>query len=101
VIRWWSCGFYVTWWNTNIACLACFRNIKAGLTGDKRCLYLIFIFSVVSKASIVFVVDGTNRNHFDVIQKLCYNIYKLFAQGTSAAIITYGGTANKKLGKFK
>lgn len=60
-----------------------------------------FTYGGVARASIIFLIDGTNRNHFDVMQKLCYNIYKLFAPGTSAAVITYGGGTNKKLAKFR
>ncbi|XP_066921742.1 uncharacterized protein [Clytia hemisphaerica] len=60
-----------------------------------------FRYGIVSKASIIFLVDGNNKNHFDVMQKLAYNIYKFFSIGTSVSVITYGGSINKKLAKLK
>ena len=73
--------------------------------------YLIFLhkflqpFSVyilvVSKASILFLIDGSSKNHFDVLQKLSYNIYKLFSLGASVGVITYGGVPDKKLAKLR
>ena len=49
----------------------------------------------------MFLIDATNKNHFDVLQKLTYNIYKLFAMGTSVSIITFGGGVDMRLGMYR
>ena len=58
-------------------------------------------YLVVNRASIAFLVDGTNTHHFDVLQKLIYNVVKLFASGSAVSIITYGDSVKKDLATFR
>lgn len=64
-------------------------------------LFILFIFLVVNRASVGFLIDGTNTHHFDVLQKLVFNTFKLFGSGSAAAIMTYGAEINKDLAMFK
>ena len=101
--------------NVKGQCLHNIQHRRAGrfLVLKNRFLYNYLIFShkflqpfsayilVVSKASILFLIDGSSKNHFDVLQKLSYNIYKLFSLGASVGVITYGGVPDKKLAKLR
>ena len=47
------------------------------------------------------MVDATNLHHFDVLQKLTYNIYRLFEGGASVSIVTYAGAIDGSLKDFR
>ena len=78
-----------------------FSNFQVILYFHKFLQPLSVYILVVSKASIIFLIDGSSKNHFDVLQKLSYNIYKLFSLGASVGVITYGGVPDKKLAKLR
>ncbi|XP_047146738.1 uncharacterized protein LOC100200905 isoform X2 [Hydra vulgaris] len=60
-----------------------------------------FSYSSVNPAEVGFLIDSTSSIHFDLLQKFTYNIFKLFAENSTAAIVTYGGTVDLSLGIFR
>ena len=49
----------------------------------------------------MFLVDGTNRNHFDTLKKATYNIARYFIRTINIAFITFGGAVDKTFGSWK
>ena len=64
------------------------------------CLMGIF-FVGLKPANIIFLVDGTNQNHFDVIQKTVYNLHRLFARTSTVAFFTFGGALDSRFASWK
>ncbi|XP_065674605.1 uncharacterized protein LOC100200905 isoform X5 [Hydra vulgaris] len=60
-----------------------------------------FSYSSVNPAEVGFLIDSTINVHFDLLQKFTYNIFKLFAKNSTAAIVTYGGAVDQSLGIFR
>ena len=50
---------------------------------------------------MAIAIDSTNLHHFDVLQKLVYNMYRLFERGTSMSVITFGGQTDDSLKQFR
>ncbi|XP_065051247.1 uncharacterized protein LOC135680930 isoform X2 [Rhopilema esculentum] len=59
------------------------------------------IYNGLKPANIVFLIDGTNRNHFDTIQRTVYNLHRLFHHTSSVAFVTFGGALDNTFGSWK
>ena len=62
---------------------------------------IIILILGLKSANVIFLIDGTSRNHFDVIQKTAYNIARFFGRGSNFAFITFGGEVDNTFGTWK
>ncbi|XP_066921740.1 uncharacterized protein [Clytia hemisphaerica] len=58
-------------------------------------------YGYIQRVSILILLDGTNRQHFDILEKLCFNVYRMFGAGSYISVVTYGATQDKTLSEFR
>ena len=51
--------------------------------------------------NIVIVIDGTNRQHLDILQRLTFNIVRLFGRETYVSFVVFGGTVDPTFAVWK
>ena len=51
--------------------------------------------------NIAVVIDGSNRKYFNIIQRLVYNVVRLFGSESNVAFILFGGTVDMRFATWK
>ena len=71
-------------------------------TGKNQDHYSFKTFILACKKSRVGIaIDSTNLHHFDVLQKLVYNVFRLFEYGSSLSLLPFGSQTDDSLAGFR
>ena len=46
-------------------------------------------------------MDGANRKHFDILQRLTFNVVRLFGPESNIAFVVFGGTVDPRFAVWK
>ena len=51
--------------------------------------------------NIVVIMDGASRKHLDILQRLAFNIVRLFGAKSNVAFVVFGGSVDPRFAVWK